>query len=166
MSMYERVLGGLNEAGVRYVVVGGVAVVLQGFARLTLDLDLVIQLEDENLKRAIDTLEALGFRPLLPVRAHDFANQSTRRDWTENRNMLVFTMRDDSQQPPVVVDIFAREPAPFDEFWARASVVSIGAQEVRVAAIDDLIRMKQEAGRPRDLDDIEKLRAIARRRDG
>jgi predicted nucleotidyltransferase len=162
--MFEEVLGALSEAAVRYVVVGGVAVVLQGFARLTLDLDLVVQLEDSNLKLAIDVLERRGFRPLLPVRARDFTDEAIRRDWVENRNMLVFTMRDDRQRPPAVVDIFAREPAPFNEFWERSNVVSIGAQTVRVASIDDLIRMKQDAGRAKDIDDIEKLRAIARRR--
>ncbi len=162
--MFEKVFEALGDAGVQYVVVGGVAVVLQGYARMTLDIDLVVHLEDENLSRAIDALERAGMKPLLPVRARDFADEKTRRDWTENRNMLVFTMRDDSLRPPLVVDIFAREPFPFDEFWRRATPVVIGHQEVRVASIADLVQMKQDSGRPKDLDDIANLTEIARRR--
>ncbi|HEX3110960.1 MAG TPA: nucleotidyl transferase AbiEii/AbiGii toxin family protein [Thermoanaerobaculia bacterium] len=164
--MFEKVFQALGRAGVQYVVVGGVAVVLQGYARMTLDIDLVVHLEDENLGRAIDALESAGLKPLLPVRARDFADENTRRDWTENRNMLVFTMRDDSVRPPLVVDIFAREPFPFDDFWRRANPVVIGDQEVRVASVADLVRMKQESGRAKDLDDIEKLTEIARKRNG
>lgn len=162
--MFEKVFDALGTAGVRYVVVGGVAVVLQGYARMTLDIDLVVHLEDANLGRAIDALERAGLKPLLPVRARDFADAKTRQDWVDNRNMLVFTMRDDSLRPPLVVDIFAREPFPFDEFWRRATPVVVSNQEVRVASIEDLVRMKQDTGRAKDLDDIEKLTEIARRR--
>lgn len=162
--MFERVFDALGAAGVRYVVVGGVAVVLQGYARMTVDIDLVVHLDDENVARAIDALERAGLKPLLPVRARDFADEKIRQDWIENRNMLVFTMRDDSLRPPLVVDIFAREPFPFDEFWRRATPVLIGEREVRVASIEDLVRMKQDSGRARDVDDIEKLTEIARRR--
>jgi hypothetical protein len=48
---------------------------------------------------------------------------------------------------------------PFHELWAAAATMNIGGQDVRVASIEHLIRMKTAAGRPQDLADIERLRA-------
>lgn len=69
----EHVLQSLGQAKVRFLVVGGVAVVLQGHLRTTLDLDLVVQLDPENLGAALRTLGDLGFRPQAPVALDSFA---------------------------------------------------------------------------------------------
>ena len=79
MSIYEPILARLNEQGGRYVVVGGLAVVLHGHARLTVDLDLVVDLAPEAARRTISALVGLGFRPLAPVEALDFADAARRR---------------------------------------------------------------------------------------
>ena len=163
--MFEELLAHLATAGVRFVVVGGVAVVIHGHARLTVDIDLVLDLEPENVRRAIDTLTARGLRPLLPVNATDFANADVRREWVETRNLQVFTLRD-PHNPLLTVDLFAEEPIPFGDLWSRAETVMLGGSPIRVASIDDLVAMKRVAGRPQDLLDIEKLEAIARRHRG
>lgn len=77
--MFEELLAYLDAAGVRFVVVGGLAVVIQGHARLTVGIDLVLDLETENVRRAIEALTARGLRPLLPVNASDFVDAETRR---------------------------------------------------------------------------------------
>jgi predicted nucleotidyltransferase len=161
--MYEELLASLDQAGVRFVVVGGVAVVIQGFARLTVDLDLAIDLETSNVLRAVETLTARGLRPLLPVKAADFADEEIRRDWVETKNVQVFSMRDE-RNPLVTVDIFARPPLPFEDLWSRADAVSLGGRSIRIASVDDLIAMKRQAGRAQDLIDISKLEGLGRRR--
>ncbi len=163
--MFEEVLAGLDEANVRFVVVGGLAVVIQGYARLTADVDLVVDLEPANVRRAVDALLARGLRPLLPVNALDFADEATRREWIESRNLEVFSMRDE-KNPLLVIDLFAREPIPFDELWSRADRVTLGGRAIPVASIEDLIRMKRGVGRPQDHIDVEHLEEIARRRRG
>jgi predicted nucleotidyltransferase len=163
--MFEEFLAYLASANVRFVVVGGVAVVIHGYARLTVDLDLVIDLETENTRRAIEALTARGLRPLLPVAATDFANVDTREAWVTTRNLQVFTMRD-PRNPLLTVDLFAREPIPFNELWSRASTVQLGGRDIRVASLDDLISMKRAASRQQDLIDLEKLEAIAKERRG
>lgn len=163
--MFEEFLAYLAAAGVRFVVVGGVAVVIHGHARLTVDIDLVLDLDPENARRAIDALTARGLRPLLPVNAHDFADADLRRQWIETKNLQVFTMRD-PRNPLLTVDLFADEPIPFGDLWSRAETVTLGRQEIRVASIEDLIAMKRTASRPQDLLDIEKLEALSRRNHG
>ena len=56
MSLFEPLFDALNAAEVRYVVVGGLAAVLHGHARLTADIDLVVDLTPDEAKKAIQTL--------------------------------------------------------------------------------------------------------------
>jgi predicted nucleotidyltransferase len=157
--LFEPVFEALDRAGVRFVVVGGVAVVLHGHARLTADLDLVVDLAPDAAERAIAALDEMGLRPAVPVDPTQFADPQTRAMWVAERGMRVFTMRD-PEDPLRQVDLFADEPIPFDELWQRATVVRVGGIDVRVAAIPDLIRLKELADRPTDRDDIEHLRRI------
>ena len=59
----DRIFAALETSGVRYLVVGGVAVVLHGHPRFTADLDLVLSLDDDNLARALPALEDFRYRP-------------------------------------------------------------------------------------------------------
>jgi len=54
------ILSALNDANVRYLIVGGLAVVAHGYVRFTQDIDLVVQLERENVLRAMSALMAIG----------------------------------------------------------------------------------------------------------
>lgn len=163
--MFEEFLAYLDEAGVRFVVVGGVAVVIQGYARLTADIDLVLDLDEANVRTAVAALTARGLRPLLPVNPNDFADESKRRQWIDKKNLEVFSFRDE-RNPLLTVDLFAREPLPFEELWSRASTVTLGGRPIRVASIEHLIRMKRAAGRKQDAADVARLEEIARRRGG
>src|SRR4051812_1027248 len=162
MMFYERVLTALANAQGRFVVVGGVAVVLHGYLRMTQDVDLVVDLDRENVIRALDVLTGLGLRPLVPVDVHDFADPAKRQDWIENRNMKVFSVRD-WKDPFLSVDLFVREPVPYEDLEKRAVLMDVAGKKVLVAGIDDLVAMKRDAGRPVDLIDIEKLESLAKK---
>ena len=161
MALFEPLFLALNGAGVRYVVVGGLAVVLHGYARLTVDVDLVIDLDEGPAARAMETLVAMGLRPRLPVDPREFAVASVRETWIRDRGMQVFSMFDPSN-PMRVVDLFASHPLPFPELWSRSQEVVLPTTTVRIASIPDLIRLKRMAGRPQDDADIEQLEAILR----
>ena len=164
MSLFEPIFEALNRAEVRYVVVGGVAVVLHGHARLTADLDLAVDLAPAPARRVIDVLVGLGLRPAAPVDPGGFADPGTRAGWIAERGMQVFTMRH-PDDPLRQVDLFVEETVPFEELWARAEQVRLEDLSVRVASIPDLIRMKELADRPLDRDDVESLREIQEMRD-
>jgi hypothetical protein len=157
--MYDDVHAALQGAGVRYVVVGGIAVVLQGHARLTVDLDLVVDLAEPQALAAVRALQRCGLMPRLPVPAEQFAEADVRRTWVEQRNLRVFSFFDPGN-PLREVDLFATEPLPFEELWSAADVIDIGAVRVRVASKQHLVAMKREAGRPRDLEDIAVLESL------
>jgi predicted nucleotidyltransferase len=71
----EAVVRALNEAKVRYLIVGGVAVNVHGYVRLTMDLDLVIQLKPENIEAAWEAMERIGYRARIPVSGRALAQR-------------------------------------------------------------------------------------------
>ena len=163
MSLFEPLFEALNTAEVRYVVVGGFAVVLHGHARLTADIDLIIDLAPDEARKAIETLTRRGFRARAPVDPLAFAGAIVRRQWIEEKGMRVFSLWDPSN-PMVEVDLFAEHPIDFEELWNGAEIVKLARASVRIASVRDLIRLKRIAGRPQDLADIEALELILRRR--
>jgi hypothetical protein len=148
----------LAAARIRFVLVGGLALVLHGLDRLTADVDLVIDLSTESARAAVQALTAAGYRPLAPVDPIALADPAQRLEWQTVRNMQVFSFWDSTNTRPTV-DVMLASPVPFEDLWASASVMNIGGHEVRVASIEHLIRMKAAAGRAQDVADIERLRA-------
>ena len=69
---YEDVFEKLNQKKVRYCVAGGVAAVLHGVMRMTIDLDLIIDMSPDNIDKFFEALSELGYRPRVPVTAEDF----------------------------------------------------------------------------------------------
>ncbi len=165
MTIYERVFRALHDAGARYVVVGGLATVLHGYARLTADIDLVVDLEPDEADKAMRALEGLGLRPRAPVQARDFADAGKRRQWVEDKGMQVFSLWDPAE-PLLEVDVFVTHPIPFDELWGRSEEIALDQVPIRIASIPDLIALKRLAGRPQDVQDIEALEAILERKRG
>jgi Nucleotidyltransferase of unknown function (DUF6036) len=159
MSLFEPVFSALNAADARYVVVGGLAVVLHGHPRLTADVDIVLDLEPESARRAMEALKALGLKARAPVDPAAFADPRQREAWIADKGMTVFSLFS-PEKPLLILDLFVRAPLPFEELWARAKTVDLGGATVKVASIDDLIAMKRAVGRPQDLLDVEALTAL------
>jgi predicted nucleotidyltransferase len=158
-SSIETVLGALNDAGVRYLVVGGVAVVLHGHLRTTADLDLVVQLQPDNARRAIEALSRLGFRPRAPVDAAGFADPATRQAWIREKHVTVFSFWS-AAHPDLEVDLFVAEPFDFEAVHRRGLRVRLDQAETTIPSIEDLIALKRTVDRPRDREDIAALEAL------
>jgi hypothetical protein len=149
------VLTVLATHGVRFVLIGGLAGSARGSPVITGDVDLCYARDMENLKRLAAALQELGARlrgrgvpPDLPFQL-DAAT-------LDAGDMFTFTT---SEGP---VDILGTPSGTrgFGDLDAGATDMVIGGVTVRVAALDDLIRMKAASGRMKDLEHLEWLRAI------
>jgi nucleotidyltransferase AbiEii toxin of type IV toxin-antitoxin system len=80
---FLRVLRAFQDSQIRYVLVGGLAMLLHGVDRLTADIDLVIDLAPEPASRAVATLLPLGFRTQALVDARQFADPAVRKRWRD-----------------------------------------------------------------------------------
>src|SRR3989339_733311 len=156
---YEDVFRALNKARVRYLVAGGIGVVLHVFPRFTADLDLIIHLEEKNIDRFFDTLAKLGYRPRLTLTKKQFADRNNRNEWIKNRNMTVFSFFH-LKEPFKTIDLFVKEPIRFELMAKDAEKIKVKGIAIPVVSIKHLIRLKEKAGRPEDRIDIDNLKII------
>jgi hypothetical protein len=163
VPLFQPLFDALNRENVRYLVVGGLATVLHGFARLTADVDLIVDLDPVEAQKTVQVLSSLGLRPRAPVEALQFADAAHREGWIRDKGMRVFSMWDPGQ-PMREVDLFVELPMPFSELYARSELMDVGEISIRVVSLEDLIALKRLAGRAQDLADIEALEEILRRR--
>ncbi|NBB78217.1 MAG: hypothetical protein GVY36_02050 [Verrucomicrobia bacterium] len=161
ITAFTKIVEALNEAEVRFIVVGGLAVIAHGYLRVTRDADLVIELVPESIRRTFQALEAIGYKPTVPITAAQFADADLRRQWREEKNMRVLQFWSDAH-PGTKLDVFIEHPFNFEAEWKAALIEKTGerAAETRIATIPTLIQMKESAARPQDLIDIEFLRKI------
>jgi len=158
LTSLEAIVEVLHGASVRYLVVGGLAVNAHGYLRFTKDVDIVIQLVPDNIARALGALATLGYRPLVPITAEQFAELGNRERWMREKNMQVLQLWSDLHRE-TPIDVFVYEPFPFDQEYARAMVKPLSEErEVRFVTIQTLIDMKLLADRAQDRIDIENLR--------
>ena len=166
MSLFEPIFAALENGAIRYVVVGGMATVLHGYAPLTADVDIIVDQQPDEALKAIRVLTALGFVPRAPVNADDYANANVRRMWFDDKGMRVLSFWD-PHHPMREVDLFVENPIDFELLYERSQIVVLTTTDVRIASNEDLIQLKRLANRPEDQRDIEALQAIRRsKRDG
>jgi hypothetical protein len=159
----QRLLLTLSEAGVDYVVCGGVACVLQGVDRVTKDIDLSIRLDDENLGRFIPAVEQLGFRPRIPEPLRALLDPRRRRAWIEEKQAKVLTL--EAPDHPFQIDVFLEYAIDHNRLRADATELAIGSVSVPVSSIEHLIAAKRAVTAVRTIDrrDIEDLEELLRR---
>ena len=159
MNFYEDIVGGLEERQVRYLIVGGVAVVLHGFVRATADLDVMIALDSKNVDTFLTLMKEKGYRPKVPVALEDFKSEVKRATWKKEKGMRVFSLFH-PQRSQELIDVFVDEPISFEDAYKRRVKLPLGKRQLSVACVEDLITLKKQAGRPQDLQDIEALKDI------
>ena len=153
----EALLRALVSHGVDFVIVGGIAVIAHGSARITRDLDICYATDQSNLDVLGAALLDLGARlrgveeeiPFVP-------------DGRSLRRTTILTLDTNHGW----IDLLAAPSGapPYAALRQRAERVTFGNIAVLVASLDDLESMKRAAGRPRDLVDVEEIEVIRRLR--
>jgi predicted nucleotidyltransferase len=160
MESVQAVVQALNDADVRYLIVGGLAVVAHGYLRLTRDIDLILDLREANVRPALAALAAIGYRPLVPVPIEQFADAATRAKWIKEKGLTVFSLHS-PLHATAAVDLFVEEPLDFDKAYAAAVRVEMfPGLPAPVVSYDDLIVLKRQAGRDKDLLDLKYLQSV------
>jgi len=160
LTSFEAIVHSLNGAEVRFIVVGGIAVIAHGYGRTTRDVDLVIRLQPNEIANAFKALETLGYHPRVPISAGQFADATLRAEWIRDKGMKVLNFHSDSH-PETPIDLFISEPFDFEEEYRAALIQeSVPGLPVRILRLESLLRMKSEAARSQDLADIDELNLL------
>jgi predicted nucleotidyltransferase len=145
---HRTILTAFERHGAEFVLVGGVALQLHGWTGATADVDLTVATDAGNVERVNRALAELGAsEPMVGALGTAF----------ETRHGRVELVR------------VASGVGTFDDWARRAVTVDVGGLSVRVGHPEDLIRSKEAAGRPKDLDTLPLIRrdlAVAGRLSG
>jgi predicted nucleotidyltransferase len=146
LNDFAAALRDLNDSRVRYVVVGGLAVVRHGAVRATKDVDAAVAMDGANLARVhalVDRWQA----------TNPDGTPLWRRELPPGDVLLLRT-------PHCLVDLLSEQllPAPFADVLARADVKRIDGVEAPICSLHDLVAMKRATGRTTDESDLALLR--------
>jgi len=156
---YLDLFAALNRHQVSYVLIGGLAVALHGVERNTMDVDVSVVVSPENMGRLAAAAKELKLQPMLPVPLGALEDIETLKRWHTERHLQAFALRSD-QLAGVTLDVVLFPPVDPQDMVQRAQHLNIAGVQVALACIDDLIRLKQSAGRPIDLADIAHLKRL------
>ena len=133
----------LNSNKVKYLLIGGWAVGIHSNPRLTLDIDFLIGVEEENIERVIAALGDFGIKGV-------------------NKNF--FKIEDNSfkiGRPPLRIDILNKALGiEFEKCYQRKKIVKLDGVSVKLISKPDLIKSKLAAKRPKDLADVAELKRV------
>ena len=134
----------LNNHDVKYIVVGGMAVILHGHARVTGDMDIWVERTTENYGKLVKTFEEFGM-PVFDMTLKKFLNVKESDVFSFGRN-------------PVGIDIMtAVKGLDFDKAYSLSTIFDDDGLLIRIVHINHLIQAKKASGRLKDLDDINQL---------
>jgi hypothetical protein len=144
---FKELLKIFEKHKIRYLIVGGYAVMKYSEPRFTKDLDVFIATDQENAKGVYSALKEFG-APLENLSSDDFAHEG-----------YFYQMG----RPPMRVDIMMSIPGiNFDVAWKNREIVEFGDLKIVFISRSDLIKAKEASGRPQDKIDIEKLKEAER----
>jgi predicted nucleotidyltransferase len=146
---FRDLLAAFAASGVRYVVLGGYAVIFHGRPRATKDLDLFVAIDPENRRRLADALTGFGAPPNVVNGARDL----------KAGEIVYFGTS------PLRVDLLGSASGiEFEDVYPRAVETYLDGVLVRLIGLRDLIANKRASGRSRDVEDCAELERIAAKR--
>jgi hypothetical protein len=160
MILYEEIFREFQKHKVKYAIVGGLAVNLLGSLRNTADMDILVEMSDENLKKIVRILKKRGYRVKQPVDPIAIADAKTRKDWIKNKHMKAFNFYKDDELKEV--DIIISSPVSYEDAKRDMSKIKSGVLTLPVISIENLIKMKKNTGRDIDALVIKTLKEIKR----
>jgi hypothetical protein len=151
----------LSDAGVAFVVAGGVAAVMHGVERMTLDLDVSVQMEFDNVHRFLSAMRNQGLQPRVPVPPEMLLDPVEVRRIVTEKHALVFTFID-PEDPFRHVDVFLTDELRYEAMITDAVSVAVEGRTIAIASIERLLVMKRavDPPRPKDALDIAELTRI------
>ena len=156
---YKTIFRQLNESGVDYLVVGGLAVNFHGIPRMTYDIDLMILVESSNILKTVNTITGWGYKPKISVNPRELADQKKREGWVKEKGMKAFNFYSETL-PIGEIDIVIDSPIPYRDLKSRAIEIQIQEIAIPTVSLRDLISLKMTAGRKQDLSDVEYLKIV------
>tara|TARA_B100001248_G_scaffold251745_2_gene227191 strand:+ start:16469 stop:16936 length:468 start_codon:yes stop_codon:yes gene_type:complete len=149
----KEVIQALKQYEVPYCLIGGYALAMHGIVRATMDVDLAIKLNAKDLLATQEALASIGLDSRLPLQAWEVAR--FRKEYIEKRNLIAWSFVD-FQQPSRLVDILLTKSLSH----IKTKEIRFAGEKIKVASLEELLKMKKQSARPQDLVDIERIQEV------
>lgn len=149
----------LEQQKIRYLICGGLAVNIYGIPRMTADIDILLDFEENNIEKFENLIKILMFQSQLPISLKTLVKKEDRDAVIKEKNLIAYSYFN-SRSNYMNLDILIDTPISFNELWERKSIRNMGNNSVYLVSVEDLITLKKYANRKQDLDDIVLLSKI------
>jgi hypothetical protein len=154
MGPYLEILKALRSAQVDFIVGGGVARVLHGVERVTMDVNIAVHMNPDNLGRFIAAMAALSLKPRVPVAPSALLDPSVIRMMIEEKHALVLSFVD-PDRPIRQVDMFLKADLSYESLLPDSEWVDLDEVRVRVINRQRLLAIKLAIHPPRAKDTVD-----------
>lgn len=156
MNRFIEILASLERHEVEYVIVGGVAAVLHGASVLTMDIDALVRVSEDNAHRLLAVFDEVDAR----FRAHTAVIRPGLADIMAGRHLLLATRLGKFD----VLGAMGRPLHRFEDVAGEIVHLDLDGMVVPVLGLQELIRQKRAMGRDKDLVALRMLEEVARQR--
>ena len=141
MTNLEELFNALNEGEVKYLLIGGLARILYGVPRTTLDFDIAIALSEDNVAKTLEIMGELGL--------------SCDTEHVED----ILAQEGISFSNDLDIDVVTNLPdkEDFEDLWIKGKNITYEGVKIKVISREDQIRILRKIGRNRDLEDADIL---------
>ena len=153
---YLNLFKALHAHEIDYLLIGGLAMNLHGVPRMTMDVDIMIALNNKNISKLSNCINELGLRPSVPIKLEELADKTRCEALFIEKNLIALALISHTPATPTV-DIVIYHPLNFQQAYANRVERDVAGTPVMLASIQDMITLKKAAGRAQDLSDITHL---------
>lgn len=153
MTSYESLLKEFTDKKLRYLIVGGVAVNLHGYPRFTNDIDILLALDRENLAKMADIMKEMGYEQRLPISIQELEDTAKVRTFIQDKGLVAYSFIH-ANEPQFNIDVLVGDSIEFEKFTTHTMHAEVWGLDVPVVSIDDLIAMKKNSDREKDVQDV------------
>ncbi len=150
MDTFEKLLVGLRRSGVDYILVGGLAVMLCGYTRTTMDVDILVRHNSNNLERMLRALEDFGEGSAQELEVEDFTLEEGAIRVVEDFPLDIFTQMSGHT---------------YEDLLSLTDEHQVRGVKIHYLNPEGLILLKEDSLRPKDQLDVQALKSIQRGRD-
>ncbi len=143
----------LFKQKIRYLVCGGLAVNIYGVPRMTADIDLLLDFEEENVKKFEGCVKLLSYLSSLPLNLNSLCDKAFREKMLREKNLIAYSFYSQKSNY-MAIDILIEPPLQFKEMWDKREVRNVEKTDVNIVSLEHLIALKQFANRKQDQDDV------------